>query len=209
MGAIINMAMAATLTAGPGGLDSPVQLQGPALRVVEGVFVEDVQEDSVRFFERGAELPPHTEQVAVLSRSGMMGRVVRVLPGSHNELALVAQRPEAFDLFLPDAEDEPVQGVVGVIDDVDGQPLAFVTSQRTDVVGIVVDAEDEGLAVVEREGGSNGPIELAEGDSVIGIVTMNPRGGKNVLMDHVNPLEVQALLEMHQVEDFEWLPGLN
>jgi hypothetical protein len=209
MGAIINMAMAATLTAGPSGLEAPIQLQGPSVRVVEGVFVEDMHDDSVRFFEQGADLPPQAERLAVLTRSGVMGRIVRVLPDAENELALVAQRPEAFDLYVPQAEGEQVEGVVGVIDDEDGYPLAFVTSERTDIIGIVVATPGEGMAVVEREGGNNGPIELVEGDSVIGIVTVNPRGGKNVLMDHLNPYEVQALLEMHQPAEFEWIPGQN
>ena len=209
MGAIINMAMAATLTAGPAGLEAPIQLQGPSVRVVEGVFVEDMHDDHVRFFEQGAELPPHTEQLAVMTRSGVMGRVVRVLPDAMNELVLVAQRPESFDLYIPEVEGEEVQGVVGVIDDEDGYPLAFVTSERTDIIGIVVAVPDEGLMVVERDGGNNGPIDLEEGDSVIGIVTANPRGGKNVLMDHMDTVEVQALLEMHQPQQFEWVPGTN
>jgi hypothetical protein len=35
-------------------------------------------------------------------------------------------------------------------------------------------------------------------EHVIGIVTINPRGGYNALVDHLNPHEAQALLEMFQ-----------
>ena len=210
MSGIINIAFVTSITAGPisGPIDMdlqpPVQLQGPTIRVVEGRFAEDINTSQVRFFEQGAELPPMAEAVAVMTRSGVMGRVVRVMPDAENDLRLVADRPDAFDIVDAAAGDPEADGVVAILDDEDGLPLAYVTSDRTDVVGVVVTTPEFGVEVVQREPGFNGPIDLDEGDAIIGLMTANPRGGVNALMDHVNIVEVQMLIEMHQVE-----PGVN
>ena len=133
-----------------------------------------------------------------------MGRVVRMLPGAQNDLRLVAERPEAFDVVDVGAANPEMQPVVAVLDDEDGAPLVYVTSERSDIVGIVVTTPEFGLEVVTRDAGFNGPIDLDEGDAIIGLMTASPRGGVNALMDHINPVEVQMLIEMHQVE-----PGMN
>ena len=198
MSAFISIALAATLTAGPAGLDSPMAIQGPAIRVVEGVFVQHADEDFIQYFERDADLPPNMEQMATMTRSGMTGRVVRVSPNSDNELRLIAERPQAFDLFEPEYEGQEVDGVVAVMDDEWGEPLLFVTSDRNDIMGIVVYGPDDYMHVIERNPQSSMPMDISYKDTVIGIVVPNPRGGMNVLMDEVNPLEAQGLLHMYR-----------
>ena len=204
MSGIINIALAASINAGPMDLQAPIQLQGPSIRVVEGSFAEDINNLQVQFFEHGAQIPPMAERVGVMTRSGVMGRVVRMLPGAQNDLRLVAERPEAFDVVDVGAANPEMQPVVAVLDDEDGAPLVYVTSERSDIVGIVVTTPEFGLEVVTRDAGFNGPIDLDEGDAIIGLMTASPRGGVNALMDHINPVEVQMLIEMHQVE-----PGMN
>ena len=209
MGAIITFAMSSMISFGPVDLEAPIQLVGPSIRITEGVFVQDAHQPMVHFFEEGAQLPPHMEKVAVLTRSGVAGRVVRVLPSADNELRLVAERPESFDMVIPEAEGEYVEGVIGVIDDEDGMPIAFVTSDREDIVGIVVNLPDGSMEVIERDAASAMPMDISHEDMVIGVVTFNPRGGFNALMDQVKPIEVQGLIEMYQIHQGEQEPGQN
>ena len=214
MGAIISLAFAATLGFGPADLQGPMDLQGPVqvdgpkTRVVEGVFMKDHYDSAVRYFEAGADTPPNMERVATMTRSDVAGRVARVLPGQDNELRLVAERPDEYDLFFPEYEGQEVDDVVAVIDDEDGMPIAFVTSERDDVVGIVVHVADEGLYVVEQEPNSSMPIGLSHEDIVLGVITISPRGGVNALMDYVDPRDVGDLIQIFENTD-EWQPGQN
>ena len=198
MSTFISMALAATLNIGPVGLEAPISLQGPFVRVVEGIFVEHPQENFIQYYEQGADLPPNMEQVATLTRSGVSGHVARVLPHVENELQLVAERPDAFDLFEPEFAGQEVEGVVAVMDDEWGDPLAFVTSERTDIVGIVVYGPDDYMHIIEKNPSSTMPMDISYKDTVIGVIVPNPRGGLNALMDEVNPLEVQGLLQMYR-----------
>ena len=198
MSGIINIALAASINAGPMDLQAPIQLQGPSVRVVEGNFVQDINNSQVHFFEEGAEHPPMTERVGVLTRSGVMGRVVRMLPGAENDLRLIAERPEAFEVMDAAMVDPEADPIVAILDAEDGTPLVYVTSERSDVVGIVVTTPEFGVEVVTRDGGFNGPIDLDEGDAVIGLMTASPRGGVNAMMDHINIVEAQMLIEIHR-----------
>jgi len=183
-------------------------MESKVTRTTEGFFVDSGAEQMIQYFEQGAELPPNAERVAVLNDSSRSGHVVRVFSSAENDLRLVAERPEAFDIVVPQFEGQEFDGVVAVIEDDDGYPLAFVTTQRSEVLGIVVET-DQGLAVLEQEEGSAMPIDVFHLDTVIGIVTPNARGGVNALMDEVIPQEVQGLLEMYRSVDEEWVPGQN
>ena len=207
MGAIINIAMATTLSAGPTG--AVTALQGPFMRANEGIFVEDGLDDTVQFFEKGAELPPNAERMAVLTRSGLSGHTVRVLPGVENDLRLIAERPHAFDLYVPEFEGQEVDGVVAVVQDEDGYPLAFVTTQRNDILAVVVSSEDGQIEIVEQDPESAFPMDIAHDEMVIGVLTPNARGGLNALMDDVHTSEVQVLLEMFRPSAGDWIPGQN
>ena len=198
MSVFTSFAVAATLTAGPAGLDTTVGLQGPSLRVVEGVFVENHDSDIIQYFEQGAALPPNAERIATLTRSGMSGHVARVSPGADNELRLIAERPQAFDMFEPEFEGQEVSGVIGVMDDEWGDPIAFVTSERTDVIGLVVTGPGGIMQVIEQDPNATMPMDVDYKELVIGVIVPNARGGVNALMDQVVSLEVQSLLEMYR-----------
>jgi len=200
--------MSSLLNFGPSELQAPIQLDGPAVRITEGVFTQDVHQPMVHYFEQGAELPPNMEKVAVLTRSGVAGRVVRILPSADNELRLIAERPESFDMIFPDPEMQ-VEGVIGVVDDEDGMPIAFVTTEREDVVGIVVSLPDGSMEVIEHDASSAMPMDISHDDLVVGVMTTNSRGGFNALMDHVDPIEVLSLIEMYQMEQGQPSPGQN
>ena len=208
MGAMITLTIASTFSFGRADLQPPVPVTGPTVRVTEGVFMSGDHESRVHYFDAGAAVPPHMEKIAVLTHSGVAGRVVRTMRGAEYELRIIAERPDSFDIYVPEFEGEAVENVVGVIDDEDGIPMGFVTSERENVVGLVVDVEESGLEIVEQEVGSSMPMTVGPEEHVIGIVTINPRGGFNALVDHLNPHEAQVLLEMYEFPQ-DGQPGQN
>ena len=207
MGSIVSLALASTFSIGPVDFEPPVPVNNPTVRVMEGVFVQSEHEPRVHFFDADAETPPHMERIAVMSRSGVSGRMVRTLRSAENELRLIAERPDSFDIVGADGGLMP-EDVVGIINDEEGSPLAFVTSEREGVVGLVLDVPDVGIDVIENFGHSEQPLTVGPGDMVIGIVTINPRGGFNALMDHLNPHEAEMLLEMYRFPQ-DGQPGQN
>ena len=197
MGAIFSFAIASSMSIGPADFRPTVPVNSPMVRVMEGVFVQSDHEPRVHFFDFEAERPPHMERIAVMSNSGLAGRMVRTMRSAENDLRVIAQRPDSFDVVdavvgvVPD-------DVVGIINDDDGAPLAFVTSHRVDVVGLVVDVPDVGIEVVENFGDSDASLTVGEDEMVIGIVTVSPRRWIQCFMDHLDPHEASMLLEMYR-----------
>ena len=196
MGAIFSFAIASSMSIGPADFRPTVPVNSPMVRVMEGVFVQSDHEPRVHFFDFEAERPPHMERIAVMSNSGLA--VEWYGPCVPLKMTFASLRSaDSFDVVdavvgvVPD-------DVVGIINDDDGAPLAFVTSHRVDVVGLVVDVPDVGIEVVENFGHSDATLTVGEDDMVIGIVTVSPRGGFNVFMDHLNPNEASMLLEMYR-----------
>jgi hypothetical protein len=147
--------------------------------------------------------PP--EVVAVMVDNVRVKRVVQVVPSAENELRMIYERPRAVQVIAADEAVEPPKDIIAIIGQSKDDPIAYVTSPRSGVRGLVLSTPDTDVEVLDVPPPGAEPQLIPDEDTVLGILVPGQQGSLNAFMQVLDPVEMTALLELHQIgQDTGW-----
>jgi hypothetical protein len=147
--------------------------------------------------------PP--EVVALMVDNVRVKRMIQVMPSAENELRMIYERPRAVQVIEADEALEPPKNIIAIIGQTIDAPIAYVTSPRPGVRGLVLSTPDTDVEVLDVPPPGAEPQLIPDEDTVLGILVPGPQGALNALMQVLDPVEMTALLELHQIgQDTGW-----
>ena len=179
-------------------------IDGQIESTVIGTFYE-VQDEIIYLGAGDNPLPTISPVIAVMLENVRFKRVVQVMPAAENELRMIYERPMAVQIIEADEVGEPPKNIIAIIGDSKEDPIAYVTSPRPGVRGLILSTPDTDVEVVDVPPPSVDPLLIPDEDTVLGILIPGKQGSMKALMQVLDPVETSALLELHQIgRDTGW-----
>ena len=154
-------------------------------------------------------LPTVSPVIAVMVDNVRIKRMVQVLPSADNELRAAFERPRAVQVIEASPGTMPPKNIIALIGDSQEDPVAYVTSPRPMVQSLIVSTPDTDVEVVDIPVNSQEYLLLPDEDTVLGVLVPGQQDSVKALMQVIDPVEMSALLELHQIEPGIGWPWLN
>ena len=208
MSLLSMLIMSANSHAGPATRPSLPDRDDAPERTVLGTFHE-VQDQIVYQGIGDVPLPTISPVIAVMVESVRLKRMMEVLPAADNELRVAFERPQAVQVIEASPGTMPPKNIIALIGDSEEDPIAYVTSPRPMVQSLIVSTPDTDVELVDIPHSSMGYPLIPDEDTVLGVLIGGPQDSVRALMKVIDPVEMSALLELHQIEPGIGWPLMN